>query len=409
MAEPTINVIRPQGGTNFRFPKVSPLLIILATVLLAVISVVTAVFLYQRRNQAVAPTAPVSRPRAATTTTISDNFDGASLDTSKWTTSGDAVGATANQTSGKLQINIPVQTAQRFYSVHTLQAFTGDLSAEVNLDSVTTGDSGSVEFFFSQAGVGPKARVSRYKSPTGERLETEFDTVGKTSIDLPANTGSIKAKIVRVGSSLQTFYDSGSGFVLLGSVPTGFAGDGIFELDSVVFAPQYPVTAATFDNFTAQGNLVGAAAPTPGTAAACTVSFNVLTLASTPTPGATPSPSPSPSVSPSPSPTSTPTTVPTPTPTPTPTPLASCNNSCTANSDCSGSMICNSGMCRNPSCTATANCVCALPTPTPLAQAPAPTPTPVTLQQAGSTTGTWIISITGAALLILGSSLLFVL
>ncbi len=363
MADPQINVIGSPGGGGLKLPRVSPIVIILSTVILAVIAVATAFWLYQKQQQPIAPTAPVSKPEAATTITISDNFDGASLDASLWTAVGDATGSTASLVSGQLQISIPQQSAQRFYSIRT-QLITGDFSAEVELTSLTTGDSGSAEF--ALLGSDLQARVSRYKSPSSDRLETAFGTLGLTSINLPNGTTSVKAKIVRVGSTIQTFYDSGSGYQLLGSTSTGFTGDGSLELVSVVFAPEYPTTTSSFDNFTATVNLSGAVAPTPGTPAACTISFNVLGLSATPTP--------TPTTVPTPTPTSTPTPPSSPGPTPTPTPVS------------------------NPTPT---------PTPTPLAQAP--TPTPVTLEQAGSTTGTWIVSIAGAALLILGSSLLFVL
>ncbi len=65
------------------------------------------------------------------------------------------------------------------------------------------------------------------------------------------------------------------------------------------------------------------------------------------------------------SPTPTPSPTPTNTPTPTPTPLASCNASCSQNSNCQSGLICNNGACVNPACTSQSNCQCPQPTTPP--------------------------------------------
>jgi uncharacterized repeat protein (TIGR01451 family) len=69
-----------------------------------------------------------------------------------------------------------------------------------------------------------------------------------------------------------------------------------------------------------------------------------------------------------------PTTTPTAPPvTPTPTP-ASCNNTCSVDSDCKSGLDCVSGKCKNPSCTSETDCVCATPAPA----TPTPTSAPIT-------------------------------
>lgn len=97
---------------------------------------------------------------------------------------------------------------------------------------------------------------------------------------------------------------------------------------------------------------------TPKAAApACTLTFALATLTGTPTVTLTP--------------TATPTNTPTSTPSPTPRPTAGCNNSCTVNADCTSSLVCDGGACRNPSCTDQIDCTCAVaatPTPTPVPQ-----------------------------------------
>lgn len=377
MNESLIKVIKPQS--KFRLPRFNwpkkPVVLIAITLFLAIASVVTAWILYQRRAEPVAPTAPKKVP-AATTTIISDNFDGVSLDTIKWTVVTAATGSKVIQAGGQLTSIIPQQTAQGYTALQYSDQINGDFSAEVDLVSTSGVDTSGVEFFFSNlTGVGaqgPMARVSRIKTVSGERLDTEFGSgTGYSSIDLPANTGPVRVKIVRVGNVLQTFYNSGSGFVLLGSAIGGYAGDGTLELVSVVSAPNFPANTAVWDNFSAKVNLTEI-----GIEPSCTVTFNVLALVPTPTPTPTSSPTPSPTPSPTatPTPSATPTPTPTITPSPTPTPVAF-----------------------GPTPT---------PTPTPVTFAPTPTPTPVTLTEAGSVAGTWTISIAGILLLGLGSLLM---
>lgn len=100
--------------------------------------------------------------------------------------------------------------------------------------------------------------------------------------------------------------------------------------------------------------------------------------------------------------------VPTPTPTappatPTPTP-ASCNNTCSVDSDCKSGLDCVSGKCRNPSCTSETDCVCATPAPA----TPTPTSPPIvqatpepSLPDAGIPTPTLVGLAAGSLLLML--------
>ncbi len=381
MAEPTINVIRPQGGMHFRFPKLSPWVIILTTVILAVISVVTALYLYQHRNQAVAPTAPVSKPKAATTTTISDNFDAGSLDSATWQIYTNDPTSSVTQSGGKINVNTVNNGSQGGSGISTKQLLAGDFQAEVNISSLNSpsGSNGSAELTINNQGLG--VWLAWRKNSSGSIVDVgQVLTTGTfTNFGSPINAGSttsLKLKLVRLGSSIQAFVDLGSGYELVGSTASGYTGDGALGMNVATFSNSTSPTNASFDNFTATVNLSGAVAPTPGTAAACTVSFNVLALSATPTPGASPTPTPTPTTVPTPTPTPTPTPSSTPgaTPTPTPTPVT-----------------------------------LASPTPTPLAQAPAPTPTPVTLQKAGSATGTWVISLVGGALVVIGSVLVLAL
>lgn len=106
-----------------------------------------------------------------------------------------------------------------------------------------------------------------------------------------------------------------------------------------------------------------------------TLTFTITSQTPTPTTTETPTPTNTPTLTPTPTPTNTPTNTPTGTPNPTATPtnnptdtptptntptqsLSSCNETCSTDTDCSGSLVCSSGRCRNNSCTADTDCTC---------------------------------------------------
>lgn len=187
--------------------------------------------------------------------------------------------------------------------------------------------------------------------------------------------------------------------------------------------------------------------PTPGP-----TSTPTPTLINTPTPTKTPTPTPTPTGTLTPTPTGTltptpttpvltdtptPTTIPSATPTQiipsitqspsltqspsaTPTQPPGCYSTCSSNSECTGSMVCQSisGVmrCVNSSCPYNSDCVCGqtvvvnTPTPTPIppqqqvyiASVPSPTPTIVVLQEAGISAPSWGAATGGALLILLG-------
>ncbi len=417
MDDSNIKVFKPERKFNLpQMPKVGPKMLMAATVTLALLAVVTAGLLTRKQSSKQFVPQQIA---AATTTTVSDNFNGASLDTIKWTVGGNATGATTTLSGGNLVHTIPLQTANTFKTVFT-QDISGDFNVEVDLISLQAGNFASAELVFSGGGQ-IRARVSRYNNGTPERIEGAFDTGTPISINLPSGTGVVNAKIIRVGNTIQTFYNTGSGFNLITSNTSAYSGNGRLELLAVVFPPNFPATATKFDNFSAQVNLVGAPTPVPGSNAACQTFFNVLPLSATPTPFPTPTPTPTPvgsTPTPTPTPTSSPSPTPTPSPTPagasptpTPTPITGCGFVCNSNTDCPSTMICYVGACRNPSCVTSANCICGGATPTPSATptvgTSTPTPAPLTkLTQAGSVLGTWTVSVVGIIMVAFGALML---
>jgi hypothetical protein len=345
-----IKVIKPGGGSRFELPKfkMKPLWIGIATVLLAIVTVASALLLYQNREESVIPT-PTS---ASTTTTLNSDFSSAN-----WVLTQPASGQISKSTTS-ITITDASTSAYAEYS----EVNTGDFQIDVRVAIGPSGtNTGSIRY-------------------------------GTTSA---VTNQSANLRLTRIGDLVQSFVDTGSGYQLVNTV--SYASDDQIQLEGS--------GNVVFDNFSAKVNLVGSPTPIPGTAAACTTTFTVLDIVPTSTPGPslTPTMTPTGTIAPSATPTQTPTVTPTnpPGPTSTPIPLptpASCNNSCSTNADCTSGLTCSGGLCRNPQCTGQTNCNCVTSTPV---------PTPVTLEKAGSVNATWIVGIGGIILLGLGSLLLF--
>lgn len=361
---PQINIIKPEGGSKFQLPRVSPLIIILMTIVLAVVTVVSVALLYQKRNQPVAPTA-APKANASTTQNVSDNFDGAILDTSKWAVTLFAPGATVG-TAGQLTFNVPNQTNPNdtIVSSHTV---TGDFDVSVDILPA----SGTATLSFAQSTLISQANITRSKNSGADVLSSSFNNNSSQSKDLGTNVDVVTVRITRVGNVVQTFYKTTGDYVLLNSDLNGYIGDGYFNFVATPLAPSNLGVIVKFDNFSGLYNLAAVQpTPIPGSAAACALTFTVLDTVATGTPG--------PSATPSSTPTPTPTNTPGPTPTVTSTPP--------------------------PGATTTP-----MPTPTPTSiVAIGSTPTPVTLQTAGSMTGTLALGLGGALILGLGAILMLV-
>jgi hypothetical protein len=331
--------------------------------------------------------------KAATTTTIIDNFDTDTVDTSNWTVSGNV-----SQTGGKLVLN--TNGAGTEASITYARQITGDFQIEIASESVTGGESGLV--------FGP-VRLLRNSA----QLVSTYNAGQPNSIDV--GSGTVNLRIVRIGNTVQTFYDVGSGWILLGTYNGTVTG-----ADDVIVILSETGTddaSAQLDNFRGEVNLVGSPTPEPGTPAACQVGFIVfdLTAQTNPstTPTRTPTPTATPTITPGPSPTATPTLPPGVTPSVTPTPTVttsganqnSCGGTCGSNNNCQDGMFCytptgsNTGYCRNPSCAEETDCTCDAYV--------APTTKPVTtLEQSGAMDGLWYMVIGGLLLVGIGGVLL---
>lgn len=127
---------------------------------------------------------------------------------------------------------------------------------------------------------------------------------------------------------------------------------------------------------------------------ACTSDVDCLCPGATPTPTPTitPGTTPTPAPSATPTPTDVPGATPTTGPTSPPETLVACNGSCSSDENCSGTNVCQNGMCRNPSCSSETDCTCAA----------AIVPTAPVLPQAGSDMPTIVLLSMGTIILLAG-------
>ena len=340
-------------------------------VILAIATVVTAWLIYRSRNQSLTPTPT----QASTTMTVTGDFDAA-----EWVLGQPPSGQIAKSGTSLIITNASGGAAVAQFAGTT----TGDFVLET---TVAPGASNSDNMGgVSYAGIS----LQWFSGATDPAITMTTATAEVSRTTVPTTLTSVRLMLHRVGDTVQGFADTGSGYILVGT--TTSSADGSIRL--------LGTGNTTLSAFVGQANIVGAPTPPPGTQAACTLSFNVLSAVATPTPAPTVTGTPPATPTPNPSTTPTPTTpllLPTSTPTPIPSPV-SCNDACTTNADCANGLTCSAGRCRNPQCTTQSNCVCAVPTV-------APTQPP--LQQAGSTTGTWLLAIGGAMILLVGSVLLF--
>jgi hypothetical protein len=387
--QPSINVIKPSSGKlNMpRFPQLNPKVIGILTVLLAIVSVITAILIYKNRNQPQVPT-PAN---ASASTVFSDNFDASAIDTSKWSVvpEGNQVGQAAAISNGKLVLSSPITIPYSYITLRSVATFSGDFDIEVDLSNPVFTNVAAGLNNFRIMYTGQQISSVEYNHTTdGDTVNFKTDGVEKAKVNL--TTSPAKLRLLRVGDTIQAFYATTQGYQLIGSLSGASTDVGYIELQLGATNTE-KVTSVSLDNFTAKVNLSNAPTPVQGSPEACLVSFTVLDLLPTNTPSPTPSGTPSPTVTPTRTP--TPTITPTGTQSPTATP--------TLGPTVTGTL--------HPTPTATVtSSLTSTPTPTgPIAEAH--TPTPVTLQTAGSTTGTWILALGGMILVGLGGLLFLAL
>ncbi len=199
-----------------------------------------------------------------TTTTISDDFNGASLDMGKWDTWKSPAGTTAvtaNQENGVFRVTIPAgQTAYSDGVIQWKQEIQGDFEVVADMkveqsDNKSAADT-LINFHDLQDGWKESFMVGLRREKDNLHLfaNTKANDVWGTEFSAALSGNSAKVKLQRIGSAINFFYDAGAGYVLLGSRSNIFGGNGRLILITNTWG-EFPAVTSTFDNFFARVNL----------------------------------------------------------------------------------------------------------------------------------------------------------
>lgn len=191
--------------------------------------------------------------------TVFDNFDGASLDTTKWEVSSSTPNATVTQENGVVSIVIPQSTTitTQWANVHLKKPIQGNFTIEAEFQSVDTeGNKANGSQFLSLSNFSGSEllRIERYAVGV---LQSFSRASPNAAVETPPNhtgiTGSVKVKVERVGNIGRTWYDVGSGYVLDKEFASVYTGVGSVEM-AAINLDTFPKVEAKFDNFTGKVN-----------------------------------------------------------------------------------------------------------------------------------------------------------
>ena len=183
---------------------------------------------------------------------FSDNFDGTSLDLSKWSVFSQTTGSTITQSAGTLNIN-SVHGSFGGNGISSNKILSGDFMTEATINSfqVAADNVGSAELQFdSNNGNGGiylawrKVRGNSYvdiASAGGQVIVSSGFDVGNATL--------VKVRMIRNGSTIKGYVDIGSGFQHIGTLLNAFSGEGKSRLLAVVFNDSNAPISASFDNF----------------------------------------------------------------------------------------------------------------------------------------------------------------
>lgn len=321
--------------------KITTVVVILVTLILAGVAIFTAIRLYQLRQTSVSPLAPSSRPKAqeapscslsftitptespnpsvkTCSDNIGDDFSESTLDVTKWSVyKGNDGGGSAVITNGQLVITYPNDSGTTSSAnVSTVSNISGDFDITVDFVSQqSSGSGGGEQIVISDSNDSLSNRVVIYRN-VGNTLGAYYTQGGDTKLGektINSVTGIVTVRVVRSGNTFTTYYKTGSDFTEIAEFSGAITGDTVVRLSAFSASATDDVTGI-FDNFTI----------------AC------LTTPST-------SPSASPTASPSSPPGATPN---------------SCGGTCGSNFNCASDLVCFQGSCRNPDCTSSVSCVC---------------------------------------------------
>ncbi len=206
-----------------------------------------------------------------TTSTVSDNFDGGSLDGniwSSWLSPENATGSVKVE-NGVLRSNL--SAIQNFYRAAVAEIknkITQDFEASADIKIEQGGDPyGSDTGLYFHDDPWDNQITMFLRKETGSIVNLYATSIvnKQTTIVVKQAVSSNNAtvKIQRIGQTANYYYkDSNGQFVLLGSQNNVYPGDGRLALHVNSWEQNYPTVLSSFDNFSAKLNLLSVSGPT---------------------------------------------------------------------------------------------------------------------------------------------------
>ncbi len=238
------------------------------------------IFLSQKRQDIrpkavdITPTPTITIGIPQTTATISDNFDGGSLDTGKWKIYSNnpqiATGSAIKQENGVLRFTIPSGlTSYTGITADYKDKITGDYEASADVTLEQGGDPyGADSMIIMHDDTWDNGLLLTLRKETGgiyklyalNKINGVHNEVKVVTI---ASNGPVTLQIKRIGTSGDFYYKLGNGSLTqIASVPNVYAGNGTLALTINSWEPNFPAITSTFDNFSAKVNFLSVSGPT---------------------------------------------------------------------------------------------------------------------------------------------------
>lgn len=209
---------------------------------------------------------------------FSDNFTSSTIDNNKWFSYSETDGTAT--TNGQLTLTVPgnkTNGTAGIYSGGKVEA-EGDFVHEVTLNSISITPSTSKAGSFT-LGTGSTDWKNWYRIEiyANGDIQTHSTTNGVTTSAIPVNVYKntpTKLKMVRMGTTLQTYYDVGNGYVLHTNQPNIYGGKVFTHLMGLSHTPDNPAVSMVVDDYS-----LGCIPPTPtGLTTTCSSDGNKVSL-----------------------------------------------------------------------------------------------------------------------------------
>lgn len=194
---------------------------------------------------------------------FSDDFSGSALNTANWNfiNSSDLNGTfTISNGSGQLHLTSSTDSTTKWIALDSKQRFSGDFSAEINfkpINTVSDKNLGQAAFNFNSTNDNRSFRIVRNSGDT--KINTvinnntdNWDNAQNDSFEINlAKDANIRVKLERTGAKVKMSYklDGEQDFTLVKEFDNFNTGDGFVQIEVANWAPDYPDTTGTFDDF----------------------------------------------------------------------------------------------------------------------------------------------------------------